>query len=86
MRLRRFRAKRIRRKNYGKQYWRLKFRVRNNIVSLQRMSLNREIEAWFNGLGTDFVRFMDISDLPEKQNRGYSHAILFCDKSTICTV
>ena len=37
---------------------------------------------WLKGCGTDFVRFVDISDLPHKQNRGYSHAVLFGVKST----
>lgn len=40
------------------------------------------MEAWLHGHGTDFVRFADISDLPEKQSRGYSHAVLFGVKST----
>jgi len=46
------------------------------------MNLNQEIEAWLNRHGTDFVRFVDISDLLEKQNRGYYYAVLFGVKST----
>ena len=46
------------------------------------MDLNNEIEAWLYKQGTDFVRFVDISDLPGKQNRGYPYAILFGVKST----
>lgn len=46
------------------------------------MSMNKEIEAWLYEYGTDFVRFVDVSDLPRKENRGYSRAILFGVKST----
>lgn len=46
------------------------------------MSLNNKIEAWLHEHRTDFVRFVDISDLTGKQNRGYPSAILFGIKST----
>jgi len=46
------------------------------------MNLKHEIETWLEEHGTDFVRFVDVSDLPQKQNRGYFNAILFGIKST----
>ena len=46
------------------------------------INLNKEIATWLVRHGTDFVRFVDVSDLPLKQNRGYAYAILFGVVST----
>jgi len=53
-----------------------------DIMMRREMNLNKHIEDWLAGYGTDFVRFVDISDLPEKQNRGYRNAVFFGVKST----
>ena len=41
------------------------------------MSIAKEITAWLKVQGVDFVIYIDISDLPPKQNKGYPSAILF---------
>lgn len=40
------------------------------------MPLNNQLIEKLKGQGADFVSFVDISSLPEKQNRGFQNAIL----------
>ena len=40
------------------------------------MNLNKEIELELKKRGADFVHFVDISHLTDKQNKGFPHAVL----------
>ena len=43
---------------------------------MDKMSLDNELESELKTLGADFVKFVDISLLSNKQNKGYPNAIL----------
>lgn len=47
------------------------------MTSTKKTSLEQELKTELYGQGAAFICFVDISHLSEKQNRGYSNAILF---------
>jgi epoxyqueuosine reductase QueG len=43
------------------------------------MGINKLIENTLTSKGADIVRFVDISELPDKQTQGFQKAIIFCE-------